>query len=140
MALPSSGAISFSSIGGEMGISAANNLSYLSAYAGNSSGYVPSGLTSSPYAMGEFFGFNFQSITYSARQYKVGDPCGGNETFYLGSNGLLYYNPGNATVDGQFLYEYSYYDWYDGYVWVQYFVNSGYMNNYGTVGSGCGPW
>ena len=140
MALPSSGAISFSSIGGEMGISASNNLSYLSAYAGNSSGYIPSGLTSSPYAMGEFFGFSFQSMTYTAIRYKVGDPCGREEIFYMGSDGLLYYNPGSGRVDGEFIYEYSYYDWWTGYVYNMYFVNSGNMNYYGENYSGCGPW
>jgi hypothetical protein len=141
MALPSSGALSFSSIAGEMGISAANALSYLASYAGNSTGYIPPGLTSKPNGMGEFFGFNFQSITYSAVDYKVGDPCGYGATYYYGSNGKLYYSPGGSPVDGEFLFSYSYFDWemYQ-YVYDMYFMSSGSFNYYGTNSSGCAPW
>ena len=140
MALPSSGAISFGSIAGEMGISAANSLSGLSAYAGNSTGYVPAGLTTSPYAMGEFFGFAFTSLSYTAVNYKVGDPCGYNKTYYMGSNGLLYSSPGNI-ADGEFLFSYSYFDyWSYQYVYDMYFVNNGNLYNYGQNSSGCVPW
>jgi hypothetical protein len=136
MALPSSGAISFGSIAGEMGISAANNLSYLSQYAGNSSGYVPGGLTSSPYAMGEFFGFGFQSLSFSGYCFMTG-PGYGQTQLYYGSNGLWYYgaSTGSGVVGGWF-YQYYGYDWWSGqYQYSQIYFSSGYANNYGTVNS-----
>lgn len=141
MALPSSGALSFGALASEMGISATNrSLSAYSQYAANSSGYVPPGLTSSPYAVGEFFGFTFYSVSFTAINYRVGDPCGYNQTFYMGSDGKLYETASTSTpVDGQFLYSYSYFDYETWqYVWDMYYVNGGNMSYYGTNYSGCG--
>lgn len=143
MALPSSGALSFGALATEMGISSTNRgLSAYSQYAANSSGYVPPGLTSSPYAVGEFFGFTFQSLSFYAVNYKVGDPCGYTQTYYQGSNGKLYETASTAyPVDGVFLYSYSYFDYETWqYVYDMYYVNNGDMAYYGTNSSGCAPW
>ena len=140
MALPSSGAISFGSIAGEMGISAANSLSYLSGYAGNSTGYVPQGLTTSPYAMGEFFNFSFQSMTFTARTFREWDPCSRDSTYYLGSDGLLYYGAyaGSGRVSGIVLFQYGYYDWFEGvYYWDNYYMSDGQFFYQGNQMSGC---
>jgi len=130
MALPSSGAISFGSIGGEMGISAANSLSYLSQYAGNSTGYVPSGLTTSPYGMSEFFGFSFQNLSFSHAPEYANDPCGGSLNLYLGSNGLLYNgaSSGSGTYTGYaYVYAYDNGNWWEWehYVWYVYYISGG---------------
>ncbi len=139
MALPSSGALSFSSIAGEMGISAANSLSYLSQYATGTTAPYTYGLGTAPHGMSEFFGFAWQSMSYTQVGYRVGDPCGYTQTFYMGSDGKLYEVPGTP-ADGLFLYVYSYYDYWEGYIWDMYFVNSGVMNYYGSTASGCGNW
>jgi hypothetical protein len=139
MALPSSGALSFGSIAGEMGISAANNLSYLSAYAGNSSGFVPNGLTSAPYAMGEFFGFNFQSLTYTLDSSYYNDPCGSRYGWYRGSDGRYYFSPGGGLVDGYGAYIYTGYEWWSGmFTWNYVIIYGGYVYTQYSVSSWCG--
>jgi hypothetical protein len=142
MALPSSGAISFGSIAGEMGLSAANSLSYLSSYAGNSTGYVPGGLTSSPYAMGEFFGFGFLSMSFNAYCFAT-DLYGGTTTLYLGSDGYYYYgaSTGSGRVNGAY-YQSMGYSWEYGQNEYQYlYFSDGTAYNYGSYyswnSSGC---
>lgn len=138
MAIPTSGALSFSTIGNEMGISGANTLSYLSSYAGNTTGFLPSGLTSAPYAMGEFRGFNFENVTFSQVYNFFSDPCGSQLSLYLGSNGLYYNSPGGSVASGYYGYTYSYFDsWNWTYVWNTYFFSSGSAINWGTTNSGC---
>ena len=141
MAIPSSGAVSFGDIAGEMGISAANTLSYLSQYAGNTTGVLPQFLTSAPYGMGEFRGFNFQSVSFSPVYYQE-STCGFQSTYYVGSNGLYYYSPSTSNpINGVFLYQYSYFDsWEWVYIYNVYYFSNGSQMFWGSESSGCAPY
>lgn len=135
MPLPSSGPLSFSAIGTELGLSS-SNLSLRSM--SNTAGF------STPDAVSEFYGYS--NITYTPYDYLYGgDPCSSIYFFlYLGSDGKYYVNNGNyvliSTISGTW-YQYAYYDDFTrDYIYNMYTSSNGNLTYNSIFSSYCGPF
>lgn len=104
MALPSSGALSFSAIAGELGVGSPYSLRSMSSAAG----------FSTPDSVSEFYGYGYITYTYYAT-YEAYAPCTGVPyDIYIGSDSVYYYDAG-GTFDlmsniNDYWYEYLYYE------------------------------
>lgn len=133
MALPGSGALSFSAIAGELGVSLSNvSLRSMSSTAGKST----------PDSVSEFYGYSNLTYTYHAT-WAADDPCNYDYwDIYSGSNGLYYRDTGLVfELMGNYTttwYEYLYYEpLFDANIYKEYTVSSNVPIAGGNILSSC---
>lgn len=137
MALPSSGQLSFSAIGTELGLSS-SNLSLRSM--SNQAGF------STPDTVSEFYGYSAITYGYYGTFYKQ-DPCISLVQYdiYSGSDGKVYVYNGSSYVLASSIstnwYIYQYFDdmfWL--YVYAQYKATTSSFIYFNDYYSSCGPY